>query len=326
MRKNLVPGMHTVRSNGKTYIYAWRGGPRLFEEPGTTAFLAEYLKHTKHQAQAVEAGTFSGLVADYRAAPEYIKLRPHSKRSYERILRALVDEYGNIPVPLLEAKGMRADFLRYRDSMADKPATADMHMAVLRTVLKWAVGRELLSVNKAHGVERLNDATRRDRIWSEEECRQIILSAPREVAYSFLLALHTGQRQGDLLRLTWTAYDGSTLTLRQGKTGTGVRLRVSKEITAMLDAMPRKAVTILTNSRGRPWTEQGFGSAFRRAQKKAGITGLTFHDLKGTFLSRGRALGYSLAELSDASGTNEQTIKKYYMNIGADVTSIRKER
>jgi hypothetical protein len=48
--------------------------------------------------------------------------------------------------------------------------------------------------------------------------------------------------------------------------------------------------------------------------------------LKGTFLSRGRALGYSLAELSDASGTNEQTIKRYYMNISADVTSIRKDR
>jgi integrase len=326
MRKNLVVGMHTVVSNGKVYRYAWRGGPRLREEPGTKAFLAEYLKATKHKEQPIDHGTFASLVADYRAAPEYQRLRPHSKRGYERALRSLADEYGNIPVSLLEAKGMRADFLRYRDTLADKPATADMHMAVLRAVLSWAVKRELIAVNKAAEIGKLNKETRRDRIWSEEECARFISTATPPMAHSLLLALNTGQRQGDLLRLTWSAYDGSTLRLKQTKTGSGVRLRISPELKAMLDAMPRKAVTILTNSYGRPWKQSAFQSAFNRAMKKAGIVGLTYHDLKGTFLSRGRALGYSLAELSDASGTNEQTIRKYYMNISADVTSIRRER
>jgi integrase len=34
-----------------------------------------------------------------------------------------------------------------------------------------------------------------------------------------LLALWTGQRQGDLLRLPWSAYDGEHIRLRQSKTG-----------------------------------------------------------------------------------------------------------
>jgi integrase len=326
MRKNLVVGVHKVVSNGKTYIYAFRGGPRLREEPGTKAFLAEYLKATKHQEQATEVGTFSSLVADYKASPEYTGLAKHSKRSYERLLRALVDEYGTWPLSVLEAKGMRGDFLRYRDSMADKPATADMHMSVLRAVLSWAVKRELIGINKAAEIGKLNKETRRDRIWSEEECQRFIGTSSMTMANALKLALTTGQRQGDLLRLTWTAYDGSNLGLRQQKTGTTVRMRVSPELKAMLDAMPRRAITILTNSYGRPWKQSAFQSAFNRAMKKSGIEGLHFHDLKGTFLSRGRALGYSLAELSDASGTNEQTIKRYYMNISADVTSIRRER
>jgi hypothetical protein len=29
------------------------------------------------------------------------------------------------------------------------------------------------------------------------------------------LALHTGQRQGDILRMAWSAYDGSAISLRQ---------------------------------------------------------------------------------------------------------------
>jgi integrase len=324
MRKNLVVGMHTVVSNGKVYRYAFRGGPRLIEEPGTKAFLAEYLKATKHKEQPIDHGTFASIVADYRASPEYTRLRPHSKRGYERALQGLVHEYGNLPVELLEAKGMRADFLRFRDTMADRVATADITMAVLRAVLSWAVKRELIAVNKAAEIGKLNKETRRDKTWTETECNTLITTATPQVVNSFMLALHTGQRQGDLLKLTWSAYDGSTLRLKQTKTGSSVRLRVSAELKTMLDAMPRKAVTILTNSYGRPWKQSAFQSAFGRAMKKAGIEGLTFHDLKGTFLSRGRALGFSLAELSDASGTNEQTIKRYYMNISADVTSIRK--
>jgi hypothetical protein len=35
---------------------------------------------------------------------------------------------------------------------------------------------------------------------------------------AFLTAIWTGQRQGDVLALTWTAYDGSGLRLRQSKT------------------------------------------------------------------------------------------------------------
>jgi integrase len=196
----------------------------------------------------------------------------------------------------------------------------------LRAVLSWAVKRELIAVNKAAEIGKLNKETRRDRVWSEEECQTFISMASSPMATSLQLALSTGQRQGDLLRLTWGAYDGSTLKLRQWKTGTNVRLRCSPELKAMLDAMPRRSVTILTNAYGRPWKQSAFQSAFGRAMKKAGIEGLCYHDLKGTFLSRGRANGFSLAELSDASGTNEQTIRKYYMNISADVTSIRKDR
>jgi integrase len=329
MRKNLVPGMHRVRSNGKTYIYAFRGGPRLLAEPGSKAFLAEYLKATKHKEQPAETGTFSGLVADYRVSPEYLRLRPKSKRAYEPVLRALVDEYGTMPLVLMEQKGMRADFLRYRDIIAGRGnATADMHMAVLKAVMSWAVKRELLAVNKASSIEKLNQSTRRDRIWSEEECARLISTASPEMAHSFVLALNTGQRQGDLLRLTWTAYDGSTLSLRQSKTNASVRLRMTPDLKALLDAMPRKAVTILTNHQGRPWTERAFQSAFNRAKKKAGIVGLTFHDLRGTYISRAHALGYSISEIAQSSGHSERDaekmIRKHY--LAADVTSIRRER
>jgi hypothetical protein len=40
-----------------------------------------------------------------------------------------------------------------------------------------------------------------------------------------MLALETGQRQGDLLALPWSAYDGQWVRLRQAKTGRRVNIR-----------------------------------------------------------------------------------------------------
>ena len=42
-----------------------------------------------------------------------------------------------------------------------------------------------------------------------------------ELQRAMILALHTGQRLSDLLRLPWSAYNGSTITLRQGKARRG---------------------------------------------------------------------------------------------------------
>ena len=37
-----LKGIHTVRAKGRTYYYAWRGGPRIDAKPGTPAFLLMY--------------------------------------------------------------------------------------------------------------------------------------------------------------------------------------------------------------------------------------------------------------------------------------------
>ena len=39
---------------------------------------------------------------------------------------------------------------------------------------------------------------------------------------------------------------------------------------------------MLTNSEGKPWSESGFQGAWGKATMRAGIRGLTFHDLRGT--------------------------------------------
>jgi len=47
----------------------------------------------------------------------------------------------------------------------------------------------------------------------------------------------------------------------------------------MLDATDRRGPLILTNTLGRPWTSDSFRTSSGKACDRAGITGLTFHDL-----------------------------------------------
>jgi integrase len=103
-----------------------------------------------------------------------------------------------------------------------------------------------------------------------------------------LLALWTGQRQGDLLRLTWSAYDGKDIRLRQSKTGVRVRIPIGAPLKAALDkaAKTKRSPTILLTSEGRPWTPDGFRASWGKACDKARIAGVTFNDLQGTAVTR----------------------------------------
>ena len=77
----------------------------------------------------------------------------------------------------------------------------------------------------------------------------------------------------------------------------------------MIEQLPRVSPIMLTNGRGRPWQGNSFRKAWGAATAKAGIVGLTFHDLRGTAVTRmseaeltpqqiARFTGWSLREVS----------------------------
>jgi integrase len=101
-----------------------------------------------------------------------------------------------------------------------------------------------------------------------------------------MLALWTGQRQGDLLRLPWSAYDGSHIRLRQSKTGRRVSLPVGEPLRILLDRTVPRGPLILATTRGKPWTPDGFRTPWSKACARSGINGLTFHDLRGSAVVR----------------------------------------
>jgi integrase len=162
----------------------------------------------------------------------------------------------------------------------------------------------LSQLTRARKGGRLYRASRADKVWSLDDEANFLCKSPEHLRLPFLLALWTGQRQGDLLRLPWSAYDGTHIRLRQSKTGIRVVIPVGAPLKAALDAAARskQGPLILISSEDRPWTPDGFRSSWRKACIAAGIVGLTFHDLRGTGLTRLASAGCTEAEIATLTG------------------------
>lgn len=141
------------------------------------------------------------------------------------------------------------------------------------------------------------------------------------VVLPFLIALWAGQRQGDILALTWSAYDGRALRLRQSKTGATLTVPCAAPLRTALDAAKNKAEsapTICTTSRGDPWTSNGYRASFNKALARAGISDRTFHDLRGTAVTRLAIAGASVPEIASITGHSlkdvEAMLDRHYLS------------
>lgn len=329
MKAKLV-GIHSVTKrladgSERVYHYAWRGGPRINHEPGSRDFIAEYLRLTRSRVDHSRAGSMAELIAAYTASPWFRNLRTNTRFEYERYIGIIERQFHEFPLAGLAEIGARKEFMEWRDTYSDRPRTADLLLTVLHRIFQFGLDREIITRNPIANFENLHKGSRRDRIWSDAQIAAFKAKAPEPMRRAMMLALWTGQRQGDLLKLTWTAYDGNYIQVRQSKTGSFVRFKVHPDLKAVLDATPRTAVTILTNARGLPWSS-GFKASWSAAKAKSGVEGVTFHDLRGTFCTAAYRSGSGFKDIAEVSGHSEAQaeaiIKKHYLGGNAAIERL----
>ena len=193
--------------------------------------------------------------------------------------------------------------MAWRDKLAAKSRRqADYAWQILAGVLSWGFDRGLVAVNPCARGGKLYRGSRADKIWTADDEATFLRLAPVHLHLPLLLALWTGQRQGDLLRLPWSAYGGTHIRLRQSKTGARVTIPAGAPLRCALDAATKHGPLVLTNTGQRPWTSHGFQSVWSAAVKEAGIVGLTFHDLRGTAVTRLAIVGCTVAEIATITG------------------------
>jgi integrase len=291
------------------YYYAWKGGPALRGEPGTPEFVASYNAAVARKVMPPQ-GVILSILQGYQASDEYRQLADRTRSDYVGKIKLIETEFADFPLSALSDRRTRGIFKTWRDRLALRSRRqADYAWVVLARVLSWALDRGLIVANPCERGGRLYRGSRADKIWTVDDERNFLEHAPPHLHLPLLLALWTGQRQGDLLRLPWSAYDGTHIRLRQSKGGVHVVVPVGAPLKAALDSASKRSTIMLTTSDGKPWTPDGFRASWGKACKKVGISGVTFHDLRGTAVTRLALVSATEAEIATLTGHSMRSVR-----------------
>lgn len=318
-----------------TYYYHRASGMRLPDDPNSTSFKLA-LENLNRQVEAEKAPaaavpTVGSLIRAYQAAPDWRDLAASTREIEQFNINAVEKEFGTMPLAAVERKGARAVFLEWRDEMAEAtPRAADAKLARFARILKFGFDREMIDRHPLATFKRVYKVDRSEIIWLPEHFAKLNASASAEVRLAAFIALHTGQRRGDLIALRWSQYDGKTILIKQSKTGAVVNIPCTMALKAALDELKASVVArmngdgkpwvghnrgpaldpvdigalhILNSSGRRPWTIEAFKQAWRYAFLQTEIADdLHFHDIRGTAVTMLAEAGCTVPEICSITG------------------------
>ena len=284
---------------------------RLVEEPGGPSIEAQAAalnreldgwQRTKGPASvrlAARRGTIAWLIGELHDSDEWRRLATRTRRDYERHLDAIQGLWGNLPIAAVTARVVYG----YRQKLAQKgtPRQSNYRLQVLRLLLEHARRIGEIEVNPAQRF-RSFPLQRREQVWTDAEIDRFCHVADTPIALAMQLAIWTGQRQGDVLRMTWGNIADGWIELRQGKTGRRLSIPIARQLALILKEAPRRGLTIVASATGRPYREDHFRHRWLDTANRAGIKGKAFIDLRRTAVCRLAEAGCTIPEIAAITG------------------------
>jgi integrase len=322
-----IKGLQRFRHSktGREYIYHRPTKTRIKAPEGTPEFFAELAaleqRLREHEENIAKPGTLGRLILDYRASIAFRDLAPRTKADYERCFAFLERIYN---APLINFTTPEICKLRDKWSGFRGRRFTNYVLTVLRLIFGRAVELGLMQANPVAAVAKVPrdpHASAMNRPWSEGE-RAAVLAAVTMPRWQHLrlpvaIAMECGMREGDVIRLPRSAIKGGLLSICTAKRRVDVAVPIGPLISEALALESHSAVTLCTNSKGRPWKGNGFRSAFikmLRALEAEGkvARGCTFHGLRHDVATRLAEAGCSMEDIAAVLGQKSSRMAAHY--------------
>lgn len=335
-----IQGLRTATeklAGGKVayYAYAYQGGPLIAKGVGASktaaraALEAELAKvgtlekiaaarDVQVMVPAPSIAFISGLTRAFRDSPEFGRLGTKTQGEYGRYLDDFAKEFGDWRTALFEDPRTAQDLADWRDKAAGA-RTGDMRMSVVSRLFSWARSRGITSARPTDALERIYAADRSDRIWDDATLATLLSACNEPLSWAVRLAVNTGLRQGDLIRLPWSAASDISIRWRTAKRGKDCIIPITPDLRQLLAEIPRRSPVILTSSTRRAWTGDGLRAPFNKARKAKKIEGLTWHDFRGTAVTRLAKTSLTTRDIARIIGWSEARVEQIMMRyVSAD--------
>lgn len=200
---------------------------------------------------------------------------------------------------------MKRDIAAYLDQYPS-PIQANRHIALLSHVFTKLIRWGVVEDNPCKGVEK-NKSRARDRYVTDAEFWAVHEKAPAYMQILMELALCTGQRQGDLIRLQWSDVQDDGIHFAQSKTGKRLIVTWSPSLRAVVKRARAGVggLYVVRKPNGKPYTSNGVRTAWQRLMQGWEGERFTFHDIRAKSASdheTGEHLGHDV----------EATLKRVY--------------
>lgn len=283
----------------------FKGGP-LPGSVGSPDFLEAYQAYMAARPAPLSrgrdgAGTFGALISAYYGWTEFTNLKASSKSLYKYALQPLREKYGQRPlssmtrenlIVVVETVGKRA------------PGMANLTRAVLQKMLRCALERNEIRENPlAKKITPYKIGTHHT--WTDDELEQFEAHWPlgtrQRLAYALLF--YTGQRSGDVVRMTRGDISKGQISLVQEKTGVPLRVTIHPDLARALKAGPSKGLSLIGDEQGRPIKRAALSHLMRLAIRQAGLPARCVpHGLRKATLRTMAENGSSSKQLAAVSG------------------------
>lgn len=197
-----------------------------------------------------------------------------------------------------------------------KPATINRSLGTLKKALRLAWEAGHVAVDYSTHVKRLPEHNTRDDYMTLEQVRAMASHCTTRVQAAIWLALLTGARRGEIVKLRPEDIGRDTLILHYGNTKT------------------LKTRTVPIVAAARPWlkhipldiTFEGIKTAWRRAREAEGMPHMRFHDLRHSCASILIASGADLYTVSKILGhASTRTTERYaHMDVRQQRKALKK--
>ena len=199
------------------------------------------------------------------------------------------------------------------------PATVNRYLSALSTLYTWALKKGWIDHHPVRGISPMNEGEERVRYLSDEERERLLDSClacgDANLHALATLAISTGARRGELLRLRWSDIDlrARTVTLGASSTSAGRTLPLPAPTLDTLRPLAKVrrigGDEVFADREGRVVFPR---SAWESAVRAADIEDFRFHDLRHSAASYLAQCGASLVEIAQFLGHKTlQGVQRY---------------
>ena len=313
--------MAIFKKDGAWYIDYYVNGRRRRERIGSSRKLAEAVLG-KRKVQIAEGKfldvsgrakiKFESLTAEYL---EFSKINKRSWRRDQVSIKNLKAVFGGRY--LSEIAPLKIEHYKAKRKDEVTPASVNRELACLKHMFTKAVEWGMARENPARKVKLFRENNARLRYLTPEEAKRLIDAATPHLKPILIVALNTGMRKGEILKLKWEDihWKRGVILLTDTKNSQWREVPMNGVLTETLRDMMKRSDSpyVFMSWTGKPFTE--VRKSFESASRVAGIEDFRFHDLRHTFASQSVMAGVDLTTVGEILGHKSIAMTMRYSHL-----------